>query len=83
MGESGGDLTIINHSDDSSRITQFVGLGSNAKITMRGDINFVSGSYYEKLATQNFVRLMDGKNKFGFTGNVASVQFEWQNRRFL
>lgn len=83
MGASGGDLTIINHSDDSSRITQFVGLGSNAKITMRGDINFVSGSYYEKLATQNFVRLMDGKNKFGFTGDVVSVQFEWQNRRFL
>lgn len=81
VGGYGGDVTIINHSDDSSRLTKFVDLPPLAVITMRGDINYVSGQYYEKFYKSNFVRLLDGVNNLAVTGDVASITIEYQNRR--
>ena len=83
MGSSGGDLTIINHSDDSTRLTKFVGLSPNVNVIIRGNHNFISGDNYYKFQNQNFPRLIDGTNNISITGNVELVQFRWQNRRFL
>ena len=81
MGTTAGDISIINHTDSDSRITKFVGLPTSAIVTMNGEINYISGQYYEKFYKQNFVRLLDGTNKLSITGNVKSIELEWKNRR--
>lgn len=81
MGTSAGDISIINHTDSDSRITKFVELPTSAIVTMNGEINYISGQYYEKFYKQNFIRLLDGVNKLSITGNVKSIEFEWKNRR--
>lgn len=83
IGNTGGDITITNHSDDSSRLTRFIGLPSNASIIMKGELNFISGQYYEKFYQQNFIRLLDGKNRITVSGDVSSIEFEWSNMRRL
>lgn len=83
-GSSGGDIQIINSTDDNTRATSFVDLNSNITITMRGDgINYISGDYYQKFSNKNFIRLLDGDNKLIVTGDVAHLTFEFQNRRYL
>ncbi len=83
-GNTGGDISIINTTDDRTRVTKFVGLGANIEVTMKSDgINYVSGGYYSKFANRNFVRLLDGINKLSVTGDVAMIEFEFQNKRFL
>lgn len=83
MGGVGGDIIISNNSDDSTRLTKFVGLSPYATIVMKGELNYVSGQYYEKFAKQNFIRLLDGENKLTVMGNVDSMKIEFQNRRSL
>lgn len=83
MGNAGGDVIIANNSDDSTRQTKFVGLGGLATVVMKGELNYVSGQYYEKFAGRNFIRLLDGVNTFTITGNVASITFEYSARRAL
>lgn len=83
MGDVGGDVTIINNTDDSTRFTKFIDIPANTTIVMDSRINYVSGSYYEYLAYQNFVRLLDGENGFTVVGNVDTITFEFQNRRML
>lgn len=82
-GSSGGDITIVNNTDSVSRLTSFHGLGANTQIIMNEKIGMVSGQNYEKFSHKNFIRLLDGENKFSILGDVVSVKFEWQNRRFL
>lgn len=82
-GSSGGDIAIVNHSDDSSRITAFSGLTANTEIIMDGKVNYISGNNYEKFAYKNFIRLLDGENRISVTGDAASISFEWQNMRYL
>ena len=81
LGSYGGDVIIANHSDDSTRLTKFVGLPTYAQITMKGDLNYISGQYYEKFYKSNFIRLLDGNNNISVTGDVRSITFEFQNRR--
>lgn len=81
LGSSGGDVIIINNSDDNTRLTKFTGLSANATITMKGDINYISGQNYNKFSTRNFVRLLDGVNGLTVHGDVASITIEFQNRR--
>jgi len=81
LGSVGGDVTIINNTDDDERVTKFKTLSPYATITMKGDINFVSGQYYEKFSNRNFIRLVDGTNNFTVLGNVATISFEFNNRR--
>lgn len=83
MGNDGGDVIIANNSDDSTRQTKFVGLGGLATVVMKGELNYVSGRYYEKFAGRNFIRLLDGVNTFTITGNVESIMFEYSARRAL
>lgn len=83
MGTTGGDVSIINNTDDSSRITKFEGIGTLATVTMKGSLNYISGQYYEKFVKQNFIRLLDGSNDITIMGDVKSVEITWQNRRFL
>jgi phage-related protein len=83
-GSSGGDIQIINFTDDTTRATSFVSLSPNITLTMRGDgINYISGDYYQKFSNKNFIRLLDGENTLNITGDVKKITFEFQNRRYL
>lgn len=83
-GVSGGDIQIINYTDDNTRSTSFVDLSPNITITMHGDgINYISGDYYQKFSNKNFIRLLDGENQINITGDVKKIAFEFQNRRYL
>ncbi|MBP5463032.1 MAG: hypothetical protein J6Y20_13060 [Lachnospiraceae bacterium] len=83
MGSRGGDVIISNNSDDSTRLTKFVGLSPNTTIIMKGDINYISGQNYIKFTGRNFPRLVDGENIFTVSGDVSSITFEFNNRRAL
>ena len=81
LGSGGGNVIFINNTDDSTRFTKFVGLSANSTITMKGELNYISGQYYEKFSTRNFIRLLDGTNNITVQGNVKTVKVEFQNRR--
>lgn len=83
IGSAGGDIIIINSTDDASRFTKFTSLSESISLIMKGDTNYVSGQNYEKFANQNFIRLLNGTNTINITGDVTSIKFKWQNRRFL
>lgn len=83
IGSVGGDITICNHHDDSARLTRFVAMSPHSSVTMKGELNYVSGSYYEKFADRNFIRLLDGENKLTVLGDVASIEFAYAARRAL
>lgn len=83
-GGSGGNIQIINYSDDITRETSFVNLSPNVTFTMKGEgINYISGDYYLKFSDKNFIRLLDGENTIHIVGDVAKITFEFQNRRYL
>lgn len=82
-GESGGDIIIANNTDDATRLTKFVGVSANTQIVMNNEIGYVSGQNYSKFAIKNFVRLLDGDNAISTVGDIVSIKFEWQNRRYL
>lgn len=83
LGNAGGDVIISNNTDDSTRLTKFVGLSANDTVVMKGELNYISGQFYQKFSTRNFVRLLDGQNNLTVKGNIVSVTFEFQNRRNL
>ena len=82
-GNAGGSITIANNSDSASRLTSFTGLSANATIIMNEKIGMVSGQNYSKFSNKNFIRLLDGNNQISVAGDVVSIRFEWQNRRYL
>lgn len=83
MNSNGGDVAIMNSTDSGSRLTKFTGIGAGATITLNGELNYVSGQYYEKFQLMNFPRLLDGNNQITVTGNVQSITFTYSNRRTL
>lgn len=84
IGDIGGDITIINHTDDGSRLTTFVGLTPNINLVMNGNgINYVSGDNYMKFRDRNFIRLLDGTNRVSVAGNVSNITVEFQNQRYM
>lgn len=83
MGSIGGDITIVNNSDDSTRFTKFVGIGASATLIMKGELNYVSGQYYEKFQQRNFIRLLDGENKLMVLGDIDSIEIEYCARRMM
>lgn len=83
MASSGGSFNIVNHADNSSRLTSMVDLSANATVVIDGTVNYVSDGYYERFEHRNFVRLLDGDNALSITGAVSSITFEWQNQRYL
>ena len=82
-GSTGGDITIVNNSDDSSRITKFVSLPANQQIVMNGAVNYISGNNYIRFDGGNFVRFVDGSNVLNITGDVASISVTWSNVRYM
>lgn len=82
-GSSGGDITISNNTDDPARLTSFTGLSPASQITMDGELGYISGQNYEKFSKKNFIRLLGGENMLSVVGDITSIQFEWQNRRYL
>lgn len=83
VGSVGGDIIIFNNDDDSTRMTKFVDMSPSSSVTMKGEINYVSGQYYQKFANRNFIRLVDGENTLTVRGNVQSIDFEYSARRFM
>lgn len=83
VGGDGGDIIICNNTDDSSRLTRFIAVPPLASITMKGEINYVSGQYYLKFADRHFIRLLDGENILSIIGNVETIEFEYSVRRAM
>lgn len=82
-GNTGGNITIVNHTDSDSRLTSFVDLLPSTTFYMNGKTNYISGNYYEKFSDKNFIRLLDGVNNLSVVGDIKSIVFEWQNMRYL
>lgn len=69
------DIRIINHTDDSYRITGFSDVGYNATINMNGNLNMITGgndNYYELFTSPFFVRLVNGDNDIEVVVSSAS-----------
>lgn len=86
-GSSGGDITINNNTDDinmsSPRLTKFDDVSGSATIVMKGEINYISGEYYQKFSNKNFIRLLNGVNDISIIGDVKQIVFEFSNRRWM
>lgn len=80
-GSGGGDITLVNMTDDSSRSTRLLGVTGSSQVIMNGATNYVSGGYYTKFPGQSFLRLRDGENIISVTGDVSSLTFVWSNVR--
>lgn len=80
IGDSGGNITIVNNSDDATRLTTFEYLAPDTDIQMDSSLNFVSGDNYAKMTDKNFIRLVDGDNIFTVTGNVDIIELTYNNR---
>lgn len=83
VGDTGGEIKLINNTDDSTRFTTLTGLSANDVITINGEISYLTDSYYEKFVDPNFPRLLDGENNITIQGNVSAISFTFQNRRYL
>lgn len=83
MGSTGGDIIIANNSDDSTRFTKFTDIGAYATLIMKGELNYISGEYYEKFEKRNFIRLLNGENKLMVMGNIASITISYSARRIM
>lgn len=83
IGSVGGTISMFNNNDDVSRHTRFIDMSPLSSVILNGEINYVSGQYYEKFAGRNFIRLLDGENTFTISGDVESVTFEYSARRVL
>lgn len=46
-------------------------------------IDSSGNSYYDKLADQRFLRLLQGDNELEITGDIDSVKFSWNNLKYL
>lgn len=82
-GNVGGNIVIFNSYDDSSRMTRFIDMPPLSSVTMKGEINYVSGQYYLKFADRNFIRLLDGENTLTILGDVETIEFEYSARRSM
>lgn len=78
-----GSVYIKNNSDGSGGTTAFEHLSTNSLITIDSVHNFVSGQHYLNMNQKNFPRLLDGENIIRVSGDIASITFEFNNRRFL
>lgn len=83
VGSSGGDISIVNNTDSTSRITKFVGLSPMLSFYLVGGKNYVSEGNYEKFSNRNFVRLLPGENKLYLDGDISKISFEWNNKRYI
>lgn len=80
VGNEGGDITIVNNSDDATRLTTFKNLEASLDIQMDSSLNFISGDSYSKMTDKNFIRLVNGRNNFTLLGNIDLIEFTYNNR---
>lgn len=83
VGSSGGDISVVNNSDDSTRLTGFRGITAGIEFTMNGELNYISGNNYTKFYDRNFIRLLPGENSIAVTGDVQKIKLEWENRKYI
>lgn len=90
FGDVGGTVTLVNNTDDSTRLTSWTALNvqdlpigetGHPYVTIEGGVNYVTSA--DHFADQNFPRLLDGDNNFTIIGDVHHVRVRWQNRRNL
>lgn len=82
-GGSGGNISIYNNSDDATRFTSFTGVPANTTFFMDSTTNHLSNLTYSYFNDRNYIRLLNGENNFYITGNVISISFTFNNRKFL
>lgn len=83
-GAVGGEIAIINATDDITRETRFMEMPPNTTIILDGARNYVNNpQYYGKMLRRNFPRLLDGENTINVYGNIVGLTFEFNNRRML
>ena len=82
-GATGGQVCLVNISDDPDRKTLFYDIPPSTTFVVNGVYNYVSDGYYSNFVDRNFPRLLDGKNTFEISGDVSSVSVTWQNVRYL
>lgn len=83
MNSAGGEITLVNQTDNSARFTSFVDIAGGATVIIDSEYNYISDQYYLKFSKQNFPRLLDGANNFTVIGAVKSITFTYSNRRNL
>lgn len=85
VGAVGGGISLINKTDDPSnnRKTKFTGISPNTTFTINSQINYISQGLYTSFEDRNFPRLLDGSNMIYAKGNISTITFEYNNRRFL
>lgn len=83
MGTTGGNISLTNNTDSSTRVTSLIGVAASAQFCMDGSINYISGGNYSKFGQKNFLRFVPGKNTISVTGDVSALMFQWNNRRYL
>lgn len=83
MADAGGDISITNNTDDSTRLTSFKSLTGGIEFIINGNLNYISGDNYIKFYDKNFIRLLPGINNISIVGAVSSIKFEWENRKYL
>lgn len=81
IGNTGGDVSITNYTDSTTRHTSFVDVAAGATIVIDSSYNYISGQYYLKFSNQNFPRLLNGNNDLVISGDVQSVTVRYNNRR--
>lgn len=72
-----------NSTDSDARLTRFSGLYNGILVTVDSANNYVSGQNYQKMATRNFPRLLNGDNTIIVTADITSLSITYNNRRFL
>ena len=82
-GSSGGEIVIYNNTDDATRTTRFVGVPANTTFYMDSTVNHISNLTYSYFKDRNYIRLLNGANNFYVLGNVTSIAFTFNNRKFL
>ena len=84
MGSSSNrNVRIINLTDDNTRFTEIDSVDAEDVVTIKSNLNYISGDYYDRLVNANFPRLMDGENVIEVWGDITNIEFEFNNRRFL
>ena len=87
VGDSGGTIEIYNESDDEDRKTTFDNLSAGETLVINSETNQItsdmSDNRYTDFVNANFPRLISGENYIRHSGDIASITYEYSNRRYL
>ena len=82
-GNEGGDIEIINTTDDNSRTTKFVETPPNTTIQMSPSTGFITKGFYDKFAGKNFIRLLSGENKLEAAGDISEITIMMAGKPYI